>query len=116
MTELDAAALDFARECLGWPDVDVFPVDYRKRVVRNLAVPGDCWTVFCASDMNTVMDRVREWCDANERNLEMYYVPAPTALWHVSAGVPDPVEHADLRVAAMAACVEVSRKLKDSGA
>jgi hypothetical protein len=120
VTSLADIALRFCGECLGWNR----PVD-RKFAQQNRSADGNgskAWPPyifdyhaehdqFHYTDLNAIMWAVRGWCDKHDVSLEIYYVPYPTALWHVSTGL-DPIEHTNLCNALLTACLEANTKLK----
>lgn len=107
MTPLQQTALDFARECLGYDTAKLHP----NGDLELSFVPPRGFNDFRYTDLNAVMGAVCEWCDRHELNIDMYYVPAPSGMWHIDVNC-DPIESRDPCHALLAACVEANRKLK----
>jgi hypothetical protein len=115
-SDLTQTALDFCRECLGWEDVIALPEDsiMDEAVV---IVRGDTDSALYYTDLNAVMEAVRRWCDSKSYRLEIASNQgACTPAWLVRIrceGEDRGFQARDvLGEALLAACVEVSRKLK----
>jgi hypothetical protein len=118
MTDLAEVALDFARECLGWPEAhhendNVFFYRWEGNVLKQV-------DYLYFTDLNAVMDAVNTWRRSAKVWVSIHTVASDIGNWDVEAGrkgqrtslcryVTD-----DLCLAVLSACVSANRKMKEA--
>ena len=116
MTDLADIALEFCRECLGWPAAKLsmwgqhsngMVVSKRSRSVTNR---------LRYTDLNAVMEAVRGWCDEHDLILETsHYKGSHMSRVFSNKRCDEAWQHDDnLCKSLLFSCLEANRKLKAS--
>lgn len=113
MTSLSQIALDFCRDCLGWDDALSLPGHFGQPSV--ISHQREYCLVF--TDLGTVIESIRQWCDKNDASLELAYHGILPGEWEARIVTPVSLEaivHADPCHALLAACVQAARKVESA--